>query len=289
MASGGVTARNTRQGFRSEYIVKYIFSAFGTAVDVSAENDLGIDLLCNLTSFDGLLITYKSTYGIQVKSKGATFKYSGKQATKWLSKLEFPLLLVEVDKHNSRIKVYSTWNLNKYLLGLYTDDEDKYPEEIEFIQSNSGKLDPPDCADGKIPVGVPILDFHYSDVDNDEKRKIFHAVISKWLEVDNENYRLRRAGVARTFGYNTWVTNEPITDGRDEWDLRYYYSPFHSSVFKKLLAHVITAQGVYCLENTGTEKREPFKTEFNDFRYLATKYLQEYMGDFEKNVFKSEI
>ena len=40
MASGGVTARNTRQGFRSEYIVKYIFSAFGTAVDVSAENDL---------------------------------------------------------------------------------------------------------------------------------------------------------------------------------------------------------------------------------------------------------
>jgi hypothetical protein len=59
--SGGITTRNYREGFRSEYIAHYVFSAFGTSVPVTVGNDIGIDLLCNLTDFDGTVITVKST------------------------------------------------------------------------------------------------------------------------------------------------------------------------------------------------------------------------------------
>lgn len=289
MASGGVTARNTRQGFRSEYIVKYIFSAFGTAVDVSAENDLGLDLLCNLTSFEGHLITYKSTYGIQVKSTGTEFRYKGKQATTWLHKLEFPILLVEVDKPNSRVKVYTTWNLNKYLLGFHTNDENAYPEEILFDTTDRGNLIPPDINTGVIPVGKPILDFHYSEIDNVDKCSLYHQVLSEWLELDNDNYKLRRAGVSRTFGYQTWETNLPPTHVHRIWDVWYSYSPYHSKNGKQLLAKAVISLGLFNRDGYKLFAHEQFKLDYNLLREFVAKYLDSHLEDFGKDLFKEEL
>ncbi|MDP1614510.1 MAG: hypothetical protein Q8L68_01795 [Methylococcales bacterium] len=288
MASGGVTSRNTRQGFRSEYIVKYIFSAFGTAVDVSAENDLGIDLLCNLTTFEGKLITYKSTYGIQVKSKGTPFRYVGKQATTWLSKLEFPLLLVEVDKPNSKIKVFSTWNLNKYLLGFHTDNEVSFPDEIVFLTADDGKLNPPDCQTGSIPVGKPILDFEFGDIDDQKNCDLFYQVLSEWLDFDNENYKLRRAGISRTYGFVNWTTNQKLSDGAG-WDLLYYYSPFHHKKINELLKHALIVQGLFCKESSNGGTIESFKNEFNDLQTYVDKHLKAEMDDFGKDIFTAAI
>lgn len=288
MASGGVTARNTRQGFRSEYIVKYIFSAFGTAVDVSSENDIGLDLLCNLTSFEGKLIVYKSTYGIQVKSKGTPFKYSGKQATTWLSKLEFPILLVEVNKESSRVKVYSTWNINKYILGFFSDDESKFPETLEFIPSNEESLQPPDSLAGKIPIGKPILDFHYSDIDDADKCNLYHEILTEWLEMDNKNYTLRRAGISRTYGYIEWETNKKPSIG-SKWDEQFYYSPYNYEKTNGMLAYANTAQGVYLKNNSNNGQIEHFKTSFNDLRSFVIKYLEDKMERFGKDLFKDEI
>jgi len=288
MASGGVTARNTRQGFRSEYIVKYIFSAFGTTVDVSAENDLGLDLLCNLTSFQGHLIIYKSTFGIQVKSKGTPFKYSGKQATTWLSKMEFPFLLAEVDKANSKIKVFSTWGINKYLINIHTDDEGTFPENVEFITSDDDGLQPPNSETGVIPVGKPILDFHYSDIDNKMKLNQYYEVLSEWLQMDNENYKLRRAGVSRSYGFNSWTTNQKPSLGHG-FDLFYTFSPFHNANINKLIIHSLTVQGMYYKASSDNGNNEHFKLKYNSLRKFVVENLLQEMNDFEKDIFKNDL
>jgi hypothetical protein len=289
MASGGVTSRNTRQGFRSEYIVKYIFSAFGTTVDVSVENDLGLDLLCNLTSFEDKLIVYKSSYGIQVKSKGKPFKYSSKQATKWLSKLEFPILLVEVDKAGSAIKVFSTWNINKYLLGFLNDNDEQYPEEILFITSNDDKLTAPDSQKGTIPVGKPILEFQYNDIDDPDKCAIFHKVLSEWLELDNENYKLRRAGVSRTFGFITWETNKPLSEVNRVWDIWYSYSPFHTENGKRLLSKAVVSLALFNRDSFKGNNQECFRQDYNLLKEFASKYLTEHLEEFGKEIFKENL
>lgn len=288
MASGGVTARNTRQGFRSEYIAKYIFSAFGTAINVTSENDIGLDLLCNLTFDQNKLIVYKSSFGIQVKSKGKQFKYSGKQATTWLSKLEFPIILAEIDKPNSKIKIYSTWNVNRYILGFFSDDESRFPEEILFDTTVTEDLLEPKCAEGIIPVGKPILEFNFQDIDDAEKCNNFYNVLSEWLEIDNKNYALRRAGVSSAFGYINWETNiNPSVS--HVWYKPYFYSPHHTEKITNLLSELWPVLGLYNKESSDNGTIEPFRSTFNDLLQFANKYLVDKFGDFEKGIFDKEL
>jgi hypothetical protein len=286
--SGGITARNTRQGYRAEYIVKYIFTAFGTAVDVSAENDLGLDLLCNLTSFDGLVIIYKSSFGIQVKCKGYLFKYKGKQATKWLSKLEFPILLVEVDKENSNIKVFSTWNLNRFLLGFHSDDENNYPDQVVFDTNDYGELKDPNLQTGEIPVGKPIVEFNYTDINDEDKCKLYHEVLTEWLEMDDNNYKLRRAGISRAYGFINWTTNAKPSNGVG-FNIHYSYSPYHNNKINELLKYALAAQGLYYKHSSDGGKNEDFKKRFNELKLFVDKYIKGEMGDYEKGIFEADL
>jgi len=285
--SGGVTARNTRQGFRSEYIARYFFSAFGTAVEVSQGNDIGIDILCNLTKFNGLLITVKSSYGVQVKSSDDAFTYAGKQATTWLSNLEYPLLLTSVDKKNSRIKIYSAWNINRFLLSLNSDDEQTFPEEIKFITSNDEELGEPNI-NGTIPVGKPILDFEFSDIDDPDKSENYFNVLEEWLEIDNRNYLLRRSGVSCAFGYTKWETNRSPKEFH-VWYKPYFYSPHHANKIKQLLAEAFVPLGLYTKASSDGGQIQHFKTEFNDLKTFVDKYLRDKMDDFSKGVFENEL
>jgi hypothetical protein len=286
--SGGVTARNTRQGFRSEYIARYIFSAFGTAVEVSQGNDIGLDILCNLTSFNGLLIFYKSSYGVQVKSNEDDFVYTGKQATTWLSMLEYPLLLASVDKKSGRIKIYSTWNLNRFLLSLHTNDENSFPDQIKFITSDDDQLGDPEL-NGNIPVGKPILDFEFSDIDDPEKYDAYYKVLDEWLEFDNRNYSLRRAGVPLTFGYIKWETNKGLDASMRIWHKATYYSPFHTDKIKNLMAQALIPLGMYNKDNFKGSTQPHFKDEFNDIKKFIDKYLTEFMDDWGKGVFDNDL
>lgn len=286
--SGGVTARNTRQGFRSEYIARYIFSAFGTAVEVSQGNDIGIDILCSLTYNEGKLIIVKSSYGVQVKSKNSKFKYKGKQATTWLSKLEYPLLLASVDKKGSKIKIYSTWNLNRYLLSLHTEDEQKFPDEICFVTSKVDGYSEPDNR-GNIPVGKPILEFDFSDINNNSMLNKYYKVLSEWLEIDNRNYLLRRAGISCAFGYTKWETNQSIDESIRTWYKPYFYSPYHIERIKEFLAEAFVPIGLYNKGLKDGDQSQRYKDEFNDLKRYIDKYLFDKMGDHGKDLFKYEI
>lgn len=286
--SGGVTARNTRQGFRSEYIARFIFSAFGPAVEVSQGNDIGLDLLCNLTEFNGHLIVYKSSYGVQVKSIGTKFIYQGKQATKWLSLLEYPLLLATIDKPGGRIQIYSTWCLNKYILSLNSDEENSFPECIEFA-TGLDDFDSSDIAKGIIPVGKPILDFEYSEIDDAEKFEHFYKVLSEWLSFDNENYLIRRAGIPIVFGYTKWESNKGLDLSQRLWSKEVYYSPFHSNKTHALIAKALISIGLFNKENFYYNRMTAFRDDFNELKRFADRFLAGHLDDFGRGVFDKEI
>jgi hypothetical protein len=55
-----------RQGDRSEYLAQYMLSAFGLAVKVPREEDIGVDFYCNLAKHVGKKITYFEPYNVQV-------------------------------------------------------------------------------------------------------------------------------------------------------------------------------------------------------------------------------
>ena len=289
--SGGITARNFREGFRSEYIANYIFTAFGTAVQVTQGNDMGIDLLCNLAEFVGTSIIFRSSYGVQIKSEGTEFAYSGTVATKWLSKLEYPLLLAEVSKRDAWIKIYSTWNINRFLLGLHSDNEAHFPEKIKFVTSNDDdKLKEP-TSDGIIPVGKPILHFNFYEMDNEEQRDNYRTILSEWLDFDNRNYMFRRAGVSFATGYTKWATNKSVKEigGDREFYTPYYYSAFHKGKNKTVLANAFIPIALFCKGYYMESNDEIYKREFNAIREYSNTYLFEELDEFGKHLFKDEL
>jgi hypothetical protein len=279
--SGGLTTYNIREGFRSEYLAHFAFSAFGPSNPIQREDDFGLDLICNLSEQEGKMLIIKSTYGVQVKSKGAEFKYKGKQATEWLSSLEFPVLFAEVSKEEFLIKIYSCWNINRYLLGLNLSDKESYPEEITFTteENEVSELPFPDLEKGIIPLGHPIINCKISDLTNQEIRTKFWEILKEWLEFDNENYKNRRAGASLSFGYTSWKTNEPLSRSLRVWNKQYYYSPQKTVEQKKLLYECSILLALYYKNNGILDAYKSLK-EFIEIN------LNENLDDFGKELFK---
>ena len=292
-SSGGLITYNYREGSRSEYLANYVFSAFGPSILISKENDYGLDIICNLAEREGVMSYVKSSYGVQVKSEGFPFKYTNKQATEWLFSLEFPLILAEVSKSNSYIKIYSSWNLNKYLL-LFKNREDKesFPNEIVFRPSNDDELGEPDSKTGDIPIGKPILEFNIMDIGETGNRLKYGKILKEWLDFENENYRLRLVGIPCCFGYIKWETNKSLEEKQRIWQKRYFFSPHHSKEAKQIFTKTAMALGVYYKASFESNAFGSFKIEFNDLREYVLKRCKEELsnlGEWETKIFKNEI
>jgi hypothetical protein len=66
----GSVAPNFHEGSRSEYLARFVFSVFGTAVPVPHQEDSGLDLHCTLlTPDDDQRAWPHGYYAVQVKSE----------------------------------------------------------------------------------------------------------------------------------------------------------------------------------------------------------------------------
>ncbi len=287
--SGGLLAYNFREGFRSEYLAEYVFSAFGPSLSISRENDYGLDLICNLAFQERQQMNIEMTYGVQVKSEGTDFKYRGRQAVDWLFSLEFPLLLAVVSKTESKIKIYSTWNLNLFLLSIEKGNENTYPEELFFLPTNDPKLKGPDKKTGLIPLGLPILEFNIMDIGDKEIKEKYQNILKEWLDFEVANYSLRRAGVSRVFGYIKWETNKSLKEGCRTWYRPYFYSPQHNEDSKRIISEAAIVMGLYLKNSYHLTSQQVFKDEFNELRNYISKYCASNMDDWSQDIFKDEI
>jgi len=64
----GVRLHNPRQGDRSEYLAVYMLSALGLVTQVPRQEDIGIDLICNLAEQESGIVGFRHHFAVSVKS-----------------------------------------------------------------------------------------------------------------------------------------------------------------------------------------------------------------------------
>lgn len=279
--SGGLLAYNFREGYRSEYLAHYIFSSFGPAIAVTREDDFGLDLICNIAKREGKVQLVKSSYGVQIKSTGTAFKFTKKEAIKWLFHLDFPLLLAEIDKANLIIKIFSTWSLNWFLLGIDSSNDSSWPSEISLMPSSTDAFGDPNLTTGEIPIGKPILEFSVNDLTDDTKKEYFQNVLEEWIELDKKNYFVRKAGIATFFGYTKYETNKRLSEQSLVWYRQYNYSDHYYKKSKEMLCDALSVIALYC-QNNG----ESFKSEYNILKQYIENHCGAESNEFTKSIFK---
>lgn len=273
-ASGGYIANNFRQGFRAEYLAKFIISAFGPCERISQENDYGIDLIASLMKKEGKAGLVSSTYGVQVKTGDANFVYAGNQLFDWIKAFNIPLLMCRVIREEGRILLYSAWPLHHVVL---SGNATKI-NQIEFIEGFGGenKIIIPTIKDDKATVwmGKPIIDISVNELsDTDHVAEIIET-LAEWVDIDAGNYYRRMANIPIVFGYITWETNKSLKTTVRQWDKQFYFTDGNSEKAIK----VIQDCAVVIACNKGTENQIT-----KDLSELLLKYIPD-LDDFTKKM-----
>ena len=144
--STGTRHPDFRQGDRSEYLAVYILSALGLVTQVPRQEDIGFDLVCNLSERNQYadLLSFRYHYAVSVKSASkpkavlappksmeSDKNYSGH--FDWLFNLELPLMLAVVNKNKQTLSLYSTlpawflYYLNRNEIGIIELPENAKP------------------------------------------------------------------------------------------------------------------------------------------------------------------
>lgn len=280
--SGGIITYNLREGFRSEYLAHFVFSALGPSIPVSVADDYGIDLLCNITEINGKMRNVKTSYGVQVKSGDTKFEYKGKQAIEWLFQLEYPILLASVKKDESKIDVYTTWNINRLLLSLDPKNSDSFPKKILFKPNQ--QIDIPTIKNGLaiVPIGKPIISLSIEDISDINKVNDLVDIVKEWIEFDSENYLYRRVGLPMVRGFTDWEINKPLSKANREWCKQFFYSPHHFSNTRKLIADTSVAVALYLKASNNNTMND----ECKKLKEYISQYCASQLDDFGKDIFE---
>ena len=221
-ASGGIIPNNIRQGYRAEYLAKYIISEFGPCERINPENDYGLDLIATIMQPAGSMGTVSSMYGIQVKSGKAEFSYSGDQLFDWIKSYSIPILMCRANREAGSVRLYSTWTLHDLVLG-HSDASIRQISFIEQPESNDN-LRMPEVKDQSATVwlGKPIVEISAEELHRKEFVTEIRKTLAEWIGFDTENYFRRSAGIPIIFGYLTWQVNQSLDASR-----RLYVKPHY--------------------------------------------------------------
>jgi len=240
MVSTGSIAPNFHEGTRSEYLAKYIFSAFGTSVSVPHPEDAGIDLYCTLGERIGQRLHVQNYYFVQVKSQKEQICYEGEKSVGWLLSHQYPLLICFVSKESGRVAVFQTMPVTFCFarggarsITLVPDSDGQFFRYIEPAQ------------DLKLYLGPPILDFHVSQMQDREWVDQAMGILRFWVELDQESISQKPMGltlfrVPESYETNRipniptkfiWNFKEAITTKQQQ--LRYY------DTFFRLLSQLV--------------------------------------------------
>ncbi len=223
-ASGGYITNNFRQGYRAEYLAKYIISQFGPCDRINQENDYGIDLIATIMKKVGTGGVVSLIYGIQVKSGNAQFHYSGEQLIDWIKAYNIPIIMCRANRDSGSVQLYSTWPLHHLVL----KHGGASIQEMDFIEDygKSDELKMPEVNDKKVIVwlGKPIIDVSTMEIMQADNVNEIVKTLAEWVNFDADNYFRRKAGIPIVFGYLTWETNKSLDTSQ-----RKYYKPYHFS------------------------------------------------------------
>ena len=110
---------NPREGDRSEYLAVYLLSKLGLVTQVPRQEDIGIDLFCNISNQESGTLTFGHHYAVSIKSESSpkiTLEPPPAESQNpeytshidWLFGLGLPLMLAVINKEETAVSIYST-------------------------------------------------------------------------------------------------------------------------------------------------------------------------------------
>lgn len=199
----GAIAPNLHEGFRSEYLAQYVFSAFGTAVSVPAAEDHGLDLLCTFVERDGQRAWSHTPYSVQIKSSMDPWKFEGNKSVSWFIKHPSPIFFCVVDKKSGRIRVFHTfprfamWVRDPAIISACL---------VPGTESNWQALRlPKEGCD--ISLGAPILDFSIEQFLDPRFAEKVKQTLLTWAAMDDANIKRQRNGITNFKVPIKWAPN----------------------------------------------------------------------------------
>ena len=205
----GSIATNVHQGYRSEYLAQFAFSAFGTAVSVPAQEDSGLDLNCTLMEAVGRRSWVRQYFHVQVKSSLDPWIFDEPEAVRWLVTHPTPILLCVVKKSDAVIRVFQVnKRFEAWAYGPLPTRLELIPAPRRVTKGDDSRW----TSEQPIWLGIPILEFDVADLGNPLLMKQFRATLASWLDVEARNLRNVRQRVHWMDLPSNYKTNQPIDE-----------------------------------------------------------------------------
>jgi len=216
---------STKNGFRGEYLARYIVSRFAFISESSVGEDFGIDFYCGLNKEDKLIkedgreydiVKYDKPFVLQIKSKTVEDDKSGnkfitldtKEKIKTLHNLEIPYFLGYLDMKTQTLHIYSTSSMwfGNMLIGYENIDILKFKITPNIKSSYKTSLSKPTIKNGLktiiVDLGKPIISLKLYNVENDKiDFNIIRKILSDCIDIEFENILSKRLGLS----YFRWV------------------------------------------------------------------------------------
>jgi hypothetical protein len=203
----GAFAANAYQGARSEHLAVFVFSAFGSAVQLPRESDHGLDLACTLIEHEGKRARPYAYYSVQVKSDEAPWEFKNSGAIKWLLTYPAPLLFCIAGKAEARFRIYHI--TQRFHAGARTDRPANDYLAVVPGRRADGQVPISWDEEGRLYLGDPILDFSIEEILETENCNKFGKVLDYWVTNDMRNLVRQQMGMRASSGPSVYFTNEP--------------------------------------------------------------------------------
>jgi hypothetical protein len=213
-----------RSGDLKEDLGLVLLSGIGAVAPVSRKEDVGLDAIVTLFRPEARLLFAQESFYVQIKSSKTTEIAFDEDDVEWLRLIAMPFFIGLVEGENSVVRLYSTNCLYEFF---------KVDEQYKSILVRFGEGDTEDGSPDNLTVYLrdPILEWCTADVFNIKFRQLSYDVMSKWLEIEGDNVRLRRTGI---YWHANWTTNSPPGVAFE----RYAFGSVSTDEFRRTLRYV---------------------------------------------------
>lgn len=188
-----------RSGDLKEDLGLVLLQGIGAVAPVVREEDVGLDAIVTLFRPEGKLLFTQESFYVQLKSSNTSEIAFDREDIEWLRLIALPFFVGLVDGENSVVRLYST----NCLYEFFMIDEQYKSIILRFGEGVTADGSPNDLI---VYLSAPILEWSTADVFKKEFRQLAYTVMSKWLEIEGDNVRLRRTGI---YWHANWTTNYP--------------------------------------------------------------------------------
>ena len=213
---------SSKNGFRGEYLARYIVSRFAFISESSVGEDYGIDFYCGLSKEiinenNEEVVVYDKPFLLQIKTKTTEndsktgyryIKYDTKDKIKTIYNLETPFFIGFLELKSQKLHVYSTscmWYGNT-LYDLSKIDElifkFKLPNKRESKISPIKPIDKHGLLTQVVDLGEPIITLNLHNIErNGNEIDICRNILSALIDKEFENIVSKRLGLS----YFRWI------------------------------------------------------------------------------------